>query len=331
MSDVRRRDLPVAAAGHLLLALVFFAPALLSGRILVPGDTLHAVYPWGAYLPQHPSHNSELNDVVQQFYPWFLVFRERLLSGELPLWNPDSALGPPAAAPPPPHLRAQRRRAAVLPLVPRLPREAPLRGAAALEPRLGARASTRRERADGLLVPAEPPRAPARDPRLEPPSRRAPRPRRQRSLLPPDGAGRPAALVGSRLRRVGVLAPLRPLPADVDRERQRPPAVARRGGRPPRTPSRSAPGRRLRRGAGPRASRGAARSRALRRTDGRPFRAPRRGARGRTHLRVAPRGRRRGHARGWRPARPVPRLSLAQPRAPRTRGGPPAPPPPSPP
>ena len=98
MSDVRRRDLPVAAAGHLLLALVFFAPALLSGRILVPGDTLHAVYPWGAYLPQHPSHNSELNDVVQQFYPWFLVFRERLLSGELPLWNPDSALGLPLAA-----------------------------------------------------------------------------------------------------------------------------------------------------------------------------------------------------------------------------------------
>ncbi len=98
MADVPRRDLLAATGGHLVLALVFFAPALLSGRILVPGDTLHAVYPWGAYLPQRPSHNSELLDVVQQFYPWFLVFRERLLSGEFPLWNPDSALGLPHAA-----------------------------------------------------------------------------------------------------------------------------------------------------------------------------------------------------------------------------------------
>jgi hypothetical protein len=96
--DHRGRELVAAAAAHLALAAVFFAPALLTGRILVPGDTLHAIYPWGAYLPQRPSHNAEPLDAVQQFYPWFVVFRERILSGQLPLWNPDSALGVPHAA-----------------------------------------------------------------------------------------------------------------------------------------------------------------------------------------------------------------------------------------
>ncbi|HQR45587.1 MAG TPA: hypothetical protein PK598_06175, partial [Thermoanaerobaculia bacterium] len=95
---MRRPGLLVAAAGHLALALLFFSPAFLSGGILVPGDTLHVIYPWGAYMPQRPSHNPELLDVVQQFYPWFLVFRDRLLSGDFPLWNPDSALGIPHAA-----------------------------------------------------------------------------------------------------------------------------------------------------------------------------------------------------------------------------------------
>lgn len=94
------RDVLEAAALHLALGGAVFAPALLTGDLLVPADLLHTIYPWGAYLPQTPSHNPALLDVIQQFYPWFLFFRDELLAGRFPLWNPSLGLGLPHAANP---------------------------------------------------------------------------------------------------------------------------------------------------------------------------------------------------------------------------------------
>ena len=89
-----------AAGLHLLLALAVFFPAFLTGDVLFPSDLLRTIYPWGSYMKPGPSHNPALLDVVQQFYPWFLFFRDELLAGRFPLWNPQLGLGLPHAANP---------------------------------------------------------------------------------------------------------------------------------------------------------------------------------------------------------------------------------------
>ncbi len=83
---------------HLLLGALLFSPALLSGGAVLPGELLHAVYPWGAYFPFHANHNRELTDVVLQFHPWSVEWAHRILSGELPLWCAESGLGLPGLA-----------------------------------------------------------------------------------------------------------------------------------------------------------------------------------------------------------------------------------------
>ncbi len=56
------------------MVLVFFGPALLTGRIL------------------------PLDDLLYLFYPGYVYFREHVLQGELPLWNPHTGCGEPFMA-----------------------------------------------------------------------------------------------------------------------------------------------------------------------------------------------------------------------------------------
>ncbi len=79
---------------------LFFSPAILIRGIVVPAELLQAFYPWGAYFRAHVDHNSELPDVILQFYPWFVRWGDELRSGHWPLWNADSGLGLPFAANP---------------------------------------------------------------------------------------------------------------------------------------------------------------------------------------------------------------------------------------
>ena len=82
------------------LGALFFSSAFLTGHAILPAELLHALYPWGAYFEEHRNHNSELNDAILQCYPWFLRWREQVLAGAWPLWNPDSGVGQPFAGNP---------------------------------------------------------------------------------------------------------------------------------------------------------------------------------------------------------------------------------------
>ncbi len=85
---------------QLALSLLLFSPALASGRVLLPAELLHALYPWGAYFTDHTNHNRDLSDVILQSYPWFVHWGERVRELSWPLWNPLSGLGLPFAANP---------------------------------------------------------------------------------------------------------------------------------------------------------------------------------------------------------------------------------------
>lgn len=94
----RARSVLSAAAIHFALAALFLSPALLSGGVILPAELLHSIYPWGAYFQTHTNHNSEITDAILVFYPFFTRWKDAVLSGEWPLWNPDSGLGLPFAA-----------------------------------------------------------------------------------------------------------------------------------------------------------------------------------------------------------------------------------------
>ena len=94
----RRHELGLALFVHAGLAAAFLGHGLFLGRVVLPAELLHALYPWGAWFPFHANHNRELTDVVLQFHPWFLEWAARVGSGELPLWTAENGLGLPGAA-----------------------------------------------------------------------------------------------------------------------------------------------------------------------------------------------------------------------------------------
>ncbi|MBI3911314.1 MAG: YfhO family protein [Armatimonadetes bacterium] len=94
------RRLPHAAPLLVLLALpaLLLARQLFGGLSLVPLDLIPHMSPWQDYLPgASPAHNPLL-DSLQQYYPRRVYFQERVLAGELPLWNPYLYLGIPFLA-----------------------------------------------------------------------------------------------------------------------------------------------------------------------------------------------------------------------------------------
>lgn len=85
---------------HVAAGSVFLGPAFLTGGVVLPAELLHALYPWGAFFTDHTNHNREITDVILQFYPYFVFWRDQVLSGDWPLWNGSTALGLPYAANP---------------------------------------------------------------------------------------------------------------------------------------------------------------------------------------------------------------------------------------
>jgi len=83
------------------LVTLFFANVLLTDKVLV-GDNLARYSPWSHY--QDPDAQAPINyeyDTLLAYYPQFLIAREIVGSGNLPLWNPYYLSGLPflAAAP----------------------------------------------------------------------------------------------------------------------------------------------------------------------------------------------------------------------------------------
>ena len=85
-----------AAVGLFLLVLLFVAPALRPGYVLLPLDIVVEMWPpW--QQPNQPVdvHNGLLTDVVNYIYPAKLFAADAVRQGVLPLWNPYELTGYP--------------------------------------------------------------------------------------------------------------------------------------------------------------------------------------------------------------------------------------------
>ncbi len=102
MARLRNHRNDLYALGLILaLALLWFAPVLipaLTGRTLLPWDTLYTFAPWAAMRPEIIPHNGLLADLVLENAAWKLHIRNALAAGELPLWNPQILGGIPFLA-----------------------------------------------------------------------------------------------------------------------------------------------------------------------------------------------------------------------------------------
>lgn len=95
---IRRVDATAAVFALACLALATY-PGVLRGGVLLPTDWLYeAYYPWRAMDPGVVSVNPRQNDAIVQLHPLDRFTRERLLSGQIPLWNPLLGAGVPHLA-----------------------------------------------------------------------------------------------------------------------------------------------------------------------------------------------------------------------------------------
>ena len=70
------------------------------GRTLIPSGFLYQNLPWKTANPGLAGDPAQQYDSVYQFYPWAHFFKESILEGRLPLWNPYNYLGAPFLANP---------------------------------------------------------------------------------------------------------------------------------------------------------------------------------------------------------------------------------------
>src|SRR5687767_3781993 len=96
-----RRYLPDIAivVGFFLLAVLFFAPATVGGRTIIPADNLYQFEPWASQreavgVPEVP-HNALLSDLILQNYQWKTFIRQNLSDKEIPLWQGNQFAGTP--------------------------------------------------------------------------------------------------------------------------------------------------------------------------------------------------------------------------------------------
>jgi len=81
----------------ILLNLFYFSPYLFFNKTIIAYDLLTHIQPWRAFT--NPDHqNIMMGDVILQIAPWRSLYRDSLLSGEIPFWNPYSSGGKPFMA-----------------------------------------------------------------------------------------------------------------------------------------------------------------------------------------------------------------------------------------
>ncbi len=94
----RWRADPICLAVLAALAVLFVAPALMPGKVLLPTDLLLLMQPWKHAASRYPEFRQAYNpllDAIQQFYPWRAYGAEWLRQGEIPLWNARACGGTP--------------------------------------------------------------------------------------------------------------------------------------------------------------------------------------------------------------------------------------------
>ncbi len=78
------------------LVLSYFAPLILTGRVLSVAHILYNFWPWVAVYPEKAQPNYNLfGDIVDAHYPAIIFLKHWLAEGTLPLWNPHVAGGQP--------------------------------------------------------------------------------------------------------------------------------------------------------------------------------------------------------------------------------------------
>ncbi len=90
----------MALACCLVLAIGFFADALIGLRTVIPTGFLTQTEPWASQAHGASQEVSQQYDLLFQFYPWAQFFKESLDAGRFPLWNPYNYLGTPFFANP---------------------------------------------------------------------------------------------------------------------------------------------------------------------------------------------------------------------------------------
>ena len=94
LSKTESRYLLVLVAAVVL----FLSPALMTSRILWPGEMLASFSPWSEEQPSSEPGNMLLMDSVEQLYPYYHFHRSEVFEGRLPLWNPFVINGSPFLA-----------------------------------------------------------------------------------------------------------------------------------------------------------------------------------------------------------------------------------------
>ena len=78
------------------LVMGYFAPILLTGRVLSESHVLYNAFPWQAIYSNKPQiEYRHFGDVVDSSYPTIIFLLYWLKQGILPLWNPTVAGGQP--------------------------------------------------------------------------------------------------------------------------------------------------------------------------------------------------------------------------------------------
>ncbi len=87
--------------GLFLLPVLYFAPVIFGGLVLVPFDNLFRFPPWSAFAAQFGitiPHNELISDLVLENYVWKKFIVDSLRTREIPLWNPYLFAGVPFLA-----------------------------------------------------------------------------------------------------------------------------------------------------------------------------------------------------------------------------------------
>jgi hypothetical protein len=99
---MRRRAPDLWVLGvFLALPVLWFNQVLwpgLSGKSLLPFDNLYAFEPWHGVRPDVVPYNPLVSDLVLESAVWELHARHSIMSGEVPLWNPQILAGAPFLA-----------------------------------------------------------------------------------------------------------------------------------------------------------------------------------------------------------------------------------------
>jgi hypothetical protein len=81
----------------LLATLIFYAPALFTGKTLLPADIVPLMPPWSETsrerFPEFRAAQNQMLGPIFEYYSWRHYARERIRQGEIPLWNPYELSG----------------------------------------------------------------------------------------------------------------------------------------------------------------------------------------------------------------------------------------------